>query len=667
MNNCNKSKIDLECTDIGTDPSRPALAPDRDPGSSKRSGASTDGEPGPGSWVFFGLLVALLLARQVQTYYQGDFLGHLSELSGDLGDLARGRFFVPGPDLFDTGIRVGGPLYAWLHLPLRLVSDPILGLHVYYLLIEAAALWLWLFWGGRLMPSLLCRASAVLIALDPVPTLHRCENLTLAMFLAMPLFLVLLAWLRREQAANSPGIEADSGKAEPGAGSGASRQGSLDPRSFGLLVGAGVLFGAALLVHASALFYLPGLVLFVLVGARRPRRWLRVLGLGAGVALIGTTALPSLSWPEAHTASEGLRLSFDLGCMLQRLVRSFPMPLPLLGLGLVAGLRLRRQPVLPALGLAWLWVAFAHVLLSLALCAAGAVPGHDGHRFGVLSPSSAVLGGAALVWLLERPAALARGRYLAWLHPGRLFMVFVVAALLATGVLALAQRRSFLRDMDTLSEAQHLCAQARGRTESRHLRRLVALLRQGGLTEGPEVRVQMVGPLRDQTDPLVLWLRGFRGLEQPESGKGPRHVQVLLAPSMPGLQTVEGARVVRGAVVIHGVTPLLLRPLPEPRGRLEAWLPARAGARGSLLLLGVKARGSGSSLSASIRGPHEPLRSRGQVVCHAGRGERLGWFLFEPPASTDSQMLTLDLVAGPDDRWEDLILSPLMRALPSDR
>ena len=80
-------------------------------------------------WVRWPAAAGLTLMLLLQ--FLGDqcatHAGHIMELVWDLESFHAGSVLLPGPEFFDSKLRVGGPFFFLLHQPARLVGDPILG------------------------------------------------------------------------------------------------------------------------------------------------------------------------------------------------------------------------------------------------------------------------------------------------------------------------------------------------------------------------------------------------------------------------------------------------------------------------------------------------------------------------------------------------------------
>ena len=108
--------------------------------------------PSPKEALLYLLLCALLAARHLSLYYGHTEFAHFGQIARSLALMEQGQLWFAGSELVQTGLRLGGPIYYWLHLPALLFHNPVVGLHLYYSLLELAAITLFLIWGPRLVP-----------------------------------------------------------------------------------------------------------------------------------------------------------------------------------------------------------------------------------------------------------------------------------------------------------------------------------------------------------------------------------------------------------------------------------------------------------------------------------------------------------------------------------
>ncbi len=321
------------------------------------------------------IYLALFLVRHLEIFFGWAVLPHFEEIVSAFKKMDQGSLFFPGPDLWKTGLRAGGSIYYWLHYPARLIQNPVLAMHLYYAALELAGIALFLLLGPR---AGLSRDNVLAGGLFLVSFFSSkqviCENVTVAGYLSVLLFVILL-W--------------------------AARSAALLPC---LLTGA--LLSALIQIHMTALFIIPVLLLALfMIPERRPSRALAVL---AGFALVVAMNLPGMEQPEQRDLTftwQVLFQQFSLQNFAGRLQSVFESPLCLLGLILIAAamIRPRRPAALPAsaplkLTLAW-WLTI-YLQLCLALSYMGGFY-HLEHRLALLNPARAVLAGAALVALGE--------------------------------------------------------------------------------------------------------------------------------------------------------------------------------------------------------------------------------------------------------------------------
>jgi len=369
------------------------------------------------------VILALLVLglRHAQTMLQGSEHLHLQILIGLFDWIDAGRLWVRGEELGNTGLYLGGPLYAWLSYPARLLSDnPMLGLHLTYMLVEAACLLVWFY--TPTAPALSRRArlvSGLALALMVESKVFICQNDTLMGMLAVPLFVTFL-WAIR----------------------------STSWRAMAL---PGVLAGLAVCLHQMALFLLPAMGVTLLVRREMflPRAAAGIVGMLATVALF---TVPGLVM-DNRSIVDGppVQMGGDvLAFALSFCTNMVGYPTALVG-ALLVGLALaRRQQVLSGeqLALIWFLVGGASLILLLALRQMAVdpmstpPPTYRDVRFAMINPARAVLMAAALLWLYDRAAQALERRSLP--RPTEA-QATAVAAVVSMVVLALLVARGVAR------------------------------------------------------------------------------------------------------------------------------------------------------------------------------------------------------------------------------
>ncbi|MFH1469005.1 MAG: hypothetical protein ABIO70_31755 [Pseudomonadota bacterium] len=131
------------------------------------------------------MVLPLLVGAALALGFAGDAAvtraGHLMELTRDLESFAAGHYLVHGPELGHTGLSLGGPLFAGLHLPARLIGDPALGLHLCYAGYQALALAVFVLLARRSrLDSPVVWLAALLLAAAPAARSTVLENSVLA-------------------------------------------------------------------------------------------------------------------------------------------------------------------------------------------------------------------------------------------------------------------------------------------------------------------------------------------------------------------------------------------------------------------------------------------------------------------------------------------------------
>ncbi len=371
--------------------------------------ARTDQPALPLAWrlaVLFAALLILVVRHRMS--FDTAVLGHVDNLFTDLVAIDGGQLWVEGPHFGESGIQLGGPMYAWLHLPGRLLTNPVLGLLVTYAGYQALAVLLAVLASarGQLRGALL--ASALFLAADTRVLEPFVENSTLAALWACIGFVLLLATLTR------PGL--------------------------GWAVAAGGALMAAFLVHhLTAIGLVAAGVGLLALRDGRARRLLAFAGGAAGIFLLCSPGMrvgegrvegePTIPADVAAQVLDGLFSSQLLGALWSMALEGWL----LVPVGLVVAVfQLRRKrEARPALLAALAWIVLAGGLTCVALAQrVGAAPEDTRELLtGVermmhaSAPARALLMGLAawtvLGWLgqrLKRP----------WLTPATLVLLLLV-------------------------------------------------------------------------------------------------------------------------------------------------------------------------------------------------------------------------------------------------
>ncbi len=350
-----------------------------------------EGEPPAGlPWPLVVLAAALLiLGAQHQMGFDYAILGHIDNLFLDFEAIDRGELWVVGPHFGESGIRLGGPMYAWLHLPARLIANPCVGLLATYAGYQALAVLLLVVAarkGGALAGAAM--GAALFVASDTRLLEPFIENSTLAALWSCIGFALLLLALSR--------------------------------RWLGWSAAAGGALTVAFLVHHLTAIGLAAAAVGLF--ALRQDRRRRTLAFAAGAAVVALACSPGMRIGEGRVAGEptvptGIFSQLMEGLFSLELLQSIGGMLLegwlLVPLGLVlAVVLIRRQPeTRPALLAALAWAVLALGLSTAALAQRiGATEVHDSElstgverMMHASAPARAMLMGlalwAALGWL----------------------------------------------------------------------------------------------------------------------------------------------------------------------------------------------------------------------------------------------------------------------------
>ncbi len=332
-------------------------------------------ETGKKDLLLLAPLLLLLAARHYCSYRQGVAIQHMSWLLDAFRQVDSGDPWVASPALWSLGIRAGGPLYAWLHLPARLFQNPVFGLHLIYLVYEALGLAFWVLWSRRArLDRSLVWISGLMLCLYWDANAILVENMQIAAILAPPLFMTLVVALGRS--------------------------------SWRAMVFPGVLLSLSFQVHGACLVLLPAIGGCLL--ASSPQRTRRALGFLLGFCCAYLLALPGIVPVEAGEIDGAARMVTALTWAdIVRGLASVPAdPLPVAGLLLLLvslwtrGWRaLGQEERLSALWLVTLFpVLFLGVILSQN-------PVNE-NRLALLKPARAMLSALAMVWVARSLGSL---------------------------------------------------------------------------------------------------------------------------------------------------------------------------------------------------------------------------------------------------------------------
>ncbi len=469
--------------------------------------------------LFFTAL-ALVGAQHVAGFLQGAELVHLADLIRDLYAMAQGSAWVQGPELAETGVAPGGPMYVWLHTPGRLLHDPVLGIHGVYLAWELLAVLLWALAARRgvLSPAAAWTGLILLVGM-PRPALALLENGTIAGLLVAAGFALGLVVLQR-------------------------------PR-VGWSLLAGVLFGAAIQCHLFGLLGLLALGGVVLL--QREHRLRRLLGLLVGAGLVVALCVPGM---DLTSEAGGTDVSFGFAQLVPGLLSAVTEPavrgliyqlfqpwwLALPGLAAAVWMLVRGGPGRAGAGFVLAWFGL-YVLISLPSVTqvSGAYDAdvlavcqdRMARMVGLSAPARAALMGLAL-WLAF---ALCRR----WVPPVRRLpeVALPLVAALVLGGLAGVSLRGAAAEPSPEPLTRYTSTLQHSKIPSRDAAWIIGLLRSQGV-QGPPPRTPYVGP-DHIVELLGLWqLPWLRGEERSRIADAETFILPLVEPldaaGLPGLR-----------------------------------------------------------------------------------------------------------------------------------
>ena len=406
------------------------------------SQSSADGKRRPRiQHLIFALIGGVLALRHLQIFHEGGRITHLELLTSTFSRMDEGRAWVAGEQLGNTGLFLGGPLYAWLSYPARLADNPALGIHLCYFALELICIGAWFYWPtGKALPRAERWVAALVLALLFEVKVEVVQNDTIMAMLLIPLFASFL-W-------------------------------ALDRPGWRRMAVPGVLAGCAICVHQSSVAVLPVLLVGLLL--RREQLLARALaGLGGVMAVFVVIAAPSVLqslWPlelapaafQDNDVPTG-EAAVPLGMLFRRLVNLVSAPLATVGLLLAGGQWIRRKAQPAGHRFAVIWLLGVGLFYSLAFTMRGellaesqSMLGSRDIRFAPLGPARAALSAVFLGWIFGHARAwLARRSYRA---PSPA-MLMVAACLVAISALGLVVGRAAERhEKEWQTSSRQACA-----------------------------------------------------------------------------------------------------------------------------------------------------------------------------------------------------------------
>ncbi len=325
--------------------------------------------------LLLALLLLALLLRQLLVYHLDSEWGlvatHVGGLLEYFAKFDQGELWGRRPGLGGIDLRLDGSLYYWLHLPIRLFSNPFRGLLALDFVLEGATLVFWVLWGlHKRLPRSLVWLSAFFLVVVGNPNGEVLENSQTANLLCVPLVMAMIGAI-------------------------------VTPKARAMLL-PGALLGLIFQIHQAYLMLALPLVALALFSGRP--RWRRLFFLLLGAAGAYLLALPAIELPGPELLNDSTRLAsagFDPGVLTKIVARHHPAILAMLGLALVTVIRLRRGDAGPAGKVAVVWLLTGWPIMVLAVCLAADGLGNylSPVRFGFLGPALAVLYAVVLLWV----------------------------------------------------------------------------------------------------------------------------------------------------------------------------------------------------------------------------------------------------------------------------
>jgi len=310
-------------------------------------------------------------ARVFAQYYSATEIAHLDGFVDRLRNIDEGRLWFLGPDLGNTGICLGGPLYYLLTYPASLLGPPVIGFVVYYYLLELAAIfgWIWLCRRAGLRAELVW-AGALMLAWFPESKTTLAENMTMCSLLAIWLFGAVLA----------------AGKA----------------RRWGWSALPGLLFGLICQVHGAAVILTPAAMVALLW--QPGGRWRRLAIFWVGFVATLPLSINGYTKPiYGGTTSESADLwqSMDMDLLLLGTgYLGLNYAVALLGLVVLLARHLRRNGDMSWAWQTLLWAALPYGALTLLIGLEKGLWSLE-TRYAMINPARAVLAGLFLALVVD--------------------------------------------------------------------------------------------------------------------------------------------------------------------------------------------------------------------------------------------------------------------------
>ncbi len=390
------------------------------------------------------LLILLSTAQNLKNHYDNALLLHIEARLGFAKEILSGNVPLAGPSMGESGLSFGGPLYYLLYAPLPLISNPVVGVHMIYLLIQLLALLFWVSWGLRKrLPPEVVWGSAIILAWKMGCANELAENATVFGFLTVPLFISIAGTLRHSRLA-------------------------------GMILPGFILAVCAMIHLAITMLLTPAIILGILLIKRQS---LKRIGIFLGATLFALLpALHLANWPDSIRLIPLEHYGGDnafLPNFLHWLHLTLDNPLWLAGIGLVAGRLLLGKRPAPYEILAIVWTITGALFVSLG----HTLTWHKGpslERLAALYPAQAILEAVVLIGLMNVTGSVL-ARFSRW-KPGLIstLAALTAAALCVAGVQGARFRSRLHDDWDLADQEPPQCPTFRGSAYSHRLLQSVA-------------------------------------------------------------------------------------------------------------------------------------------------------------------------------------------------
>jgi len=518
--------------------------------------------------------------------------------------LESGRLWFHGTLLSVSDIRIGGPLYKWVHYPLAGLRLPYYSLHVMYAALEALALLIWLAWGRRFFSTRQVLWGGLFLANSNFGKLETGESSLFLMVLPMLVFLGMLRALER--------------------------------RGLAAYLFPAVLWGVALQFHISALFIIPAVALACWrAGDRRLGRLLLVgiiMFIAGVIPAFGGVLFQEVDWGSFGALSKIVASERNPGVILLSIAVLLRTNIFALG-GLVLLARQRPWSARQVLIMLWFILPLA---LVLALDPDDFKPWH----YVILVPAYMVLSGLCVDRLTSR---LARTRLFSGRLRHLLRLDVIIAIFLVHSCVEMVFIYQAALDEEPDAPPEQLPCEVVNWTQTPTFFNPMLDAVKARFRPGDQRKVRFSGLSHDHLAGALWWeTRGAR-LDFWTEDRDPASREVVVALPLDLMSKVPARRRLLPSKIFYMVEPTAVTRLQVRRGRLRASsAPFSAPPAARYALVHLEGDLGFDVTSLRIESGSQKLEYAERVVC-CQWGRYVGQFMFDLSRIGDREKLILEL------------------------